>query len=204
MWLYRILMTLLRPLIKLLFLVKTDGQDNIPKTGGVIIACNHRHAIDPAIIGAGIKRPLRFMAKDDLFKNKLIGWLLHRLGAFPIRRGKADKTGIQMAEEILNTGQVLLIFPEGSRSKDGELLPFKSGTVVLSKKTGCPIIPAWIEPQKGKLKLFCKTSMRYGEPIEPSDLGLDALTVKQGNAHANEVVKKRMKRLKPKPSEFSA
>ena len=117
---------LLLPFFKLKYRMKYIGAENVPAEGAYILASNHTHAVDPIIMGMGLKRQVMFMAKEELFKNKFVGWFIRKLDAFPISRGKADTGSIKHFEKVLEEGNLMGIFIEGTRSKDGEFLPPKS------------------------------------------------------------------------------
>jgi glycerol-3-phosphate dehydrogenase (NAD(P)+) len=121
------------------------GREHFPDHGPAIIASNHRSFFDPFIIGTMTRRPLYYIAKRELFEiNPVITWLLSELGAFPVDRGKGDKDTIATAKELLARGQMVLIFPEGTRTRPGPLgLPHR-GVGRLAIETGAPVIPVAI------------------------------------------------------------
>ena len=116
----------LEPAIRLWFRVASTGHRNIPE-GPVILAANHRSFLDPFVIGVCLRRPIYFMAKKELFANRLQGWLLNCLGAFPVRRGESDEESVRTALELLDRGQAVVIFPEGTRIRSGSLAKPKRG-----------------------------------------------------------------------------
>ena len=128
--LYAIGRVILIPLVKILFFLKVNGKGNIPKNGGFILCSNHLSNFDPVLIGVAQRRQLFFMAKSELFRNKFFGWLIRKLGAFPVERGAGDGKAINTAEKIINEGKTLGIFIEGTRSKTGELLRPKAGAAM--------------------------------------------------------------------------
>ncbi len=113
-------------IFRIIYNLQFEGVENIPKDSGFMVCSNHRTNLDPIFVAQKVKCSLRFMAKIELFQNKLIGWFLGRLGAFPIDRGKGDMTAINTAKQAIENGDALVMFPEGTRSKDGKLLKFKS------------------------------------------------------------------------------
>ena len=112
---------LVRLYFSILYSVHFEGKEKIPNDTTVIYASNHRSNADPPLLGCGAKGKFAFMAKEELFKNKLFAWLIRSLGAFPVARGKGDTTVIDTSVERLDNGKNLMIFPEGTRSKDGKV-----------------------------------------------------------------------------------
>lgn len=173
-WLYSLAGTVVSPVISLLYRVKFRNKNNIPKEGAYIIASNHLSYLDPLLLGMGQRnRRLRFMAKSELFKNKLFAKLITALGAFPVVRGAGvEQEAITTGEDILKNGGVMTIFLEGKRSKTGEFLRPRSGAMLIAYATNTPIVPACITPEKKLMKMFRKTRVSFGEPITPKELGI--------------------------------
>ena len=150
-----------------------DGLENIPETGGFILCSNHISMYDPILVAIRVKPQCFFMAKEELFRFKPLAFLIRALGAFPVSRGKGDTGAIEKAAEIVQSGRVLAIFPEGHRSKDGKLLKLKSGAMVVASMTGAPLLPCVIK--KGEKKGLRRTvTVRYGKLIPNEKLGLTA------------------------------
>ena len=116
----------------------------MPATGGVVLACNHLVLLDPWLLGVLFPRQLHFMAKEELFKIKPLGWYLSQAGTFPIRRGEVDRTAIKRAESLLLEGKVVMVFPEGHRSNYGGAQAARAGAVLLATRTNSPILPVGI------------------------------------------------------------
>lgn len=173
-WLYSLAGAVASPVISLLYRVKFRNKNNIPKEGAYIIASNHLSYLDPLLLGMGQRnRRLRFMAKSELFKNKLFAKLITALGAFPVVRGAGvEQEAITTGEDILKNGGVMTIFLEGKRSKTGEFLRPRSGAMLIAYATNTPIVPACITPEKKLMKIFRKTRVSFGEPITPKELGI--------------------------------
>ena len=150
------------------FRLRFQGRENIPKKEQVIYASNHRTNADPPLVGCGARGKYAFMAKEELFRNKLFAWLIRSLGAFPVSRGKGDMTVLDTAVERLENGRSLMIFPEGTRSKDGKVHRGHSGAAVISARSGKAIIPVGIVFGE-KLKFRTRVTVKYGEPIFPGD-----------------------------------
>ncbi|KKM08813.1 hypothetical protein SY88_22160 [Clostridiales bacterium PH28_bin88] len=117
------------------------GRENQPLEGPVVVICNHVSNWDPIALGVSLDRQVCYMAKQELFRVPVLGTLIKWLGAFPVKRGGGDRGALRAAQETLNQGKMIGMFPEGTRSKNGELLPFKPGAAVLAVRTGAPILP---------------------------------------------------------------
>ena len=155
-----------------LFRTKYTNPRAIPKEGRYIVAANHINAIDPILIGIGQRRSIRFMAKAELFKSSFTNWFFHKIGAFPVNRGKGDWDSINKAKAMIDEGDAIGIFIEGTRSKTGELLRPKSGAVMIAHQMDCMIIPASITYRSKKNRLFSRKFVRFGEPVSVADLGI--------------------------------
>ena len=169
--------------LKLVFRVEIKGS--VPKTGAYILCANHTSLYDPLAVAAFCKRKLSFMAKAELFKVFGVNFIIKFMGAFPIQRGKADIKAIKTALSILKNGESLLMFPEGTRVKSGESADAKSGMIMLSHRTGAPIIPIGIN---SKFKLFSKLTVTFGEPISLSEYEGRKLTSEEMDSLAQDVL----------------
>ena len=138
------------------------GNVSLPENSGYIICSNHLKAIDPVLIGCFMKRKMRFMGKKELFKIPILSWIFKQLGGFPVDRGKGDLIAIKTAVEILKSNNVMTMFPEGTRSKTGELGEFKKGAVLIASRANVPIVPVKIS---GNYKLFSRMTLTIGKPI---------------------------------------
>lgn len=152
---------------------KYTNKKNLPKEGRYIIAANHISGLDPIVVGVGQKRAIRFMAKAELFKSSFIAWLLTKLGAFPVERGKGDWDSINNAKNMIDNGDALGIFIEGTRSKTGELQRPKSGAVLLAYQMNCNIIPVSVTYRTKKKHFYSRIYVSYGEPLTTKDLGIE-------------------------------
>lgn len=158
---------LLLPVFKLIFRMKYIGVENVPATGAYILAPNHTHAVDPILIGMGLKRQVLFMAKEELFKIFFVGWFVRKLGAFPVSRGKADTGSIRHCEKALEDGELVGIFIEGTRSKDGNFLPPKNGVSLIAYDTKTPVIPIC------HTKIGSRVWYHFGKPLSLEEMGFD-------------------------------
>jgi len=128
---------------------KINGKENRPAKGPLVIMSNHISALDPPVVGCIMNRQVYFMAKEELFKNRIVSWALKKIGAFPVKRGKPDLKAFKNAFMILKKGQVLGIFPEGTRYIPGSPGRAKSGAVIIPIKTRVPILPVGIKYDQG-------------------------------------------------------
>lgn len=159
--------------VRLFYRMRYAGLENIPKDRGFILASNHRGYNDPIFIAHRIPRPVHYMAKIELFrKNKLFEWVLRHVNAFPVARGSGDTSAMEEASSIIRTGDVLGIFPEGTRSRDGKTLRPRSGISLIASRTGADIVPCAICYGE-KLTFRGTVTVRYGAPIRNADLDLD-------------------------------
>ncbi len=127
---------------QLYFRMVRTGRQHIPKQGAAIIAANHRSFFDPFVIGTMARRPLYYVAKRELFEiHPVISWLLSALGGFPVDRDHGDRDTIETAKELLARGEIVLIFPEGTRTRPGPLASPRRGVGRLALETGAPVIP---------------------------------------------------------------
>ena len=120
------------------------GRERVPVSGGLIVASNHISFFDPPLVSTACPRELHFLAKEELFKTPVLGPLIAALRSIPIRRGVADMSGLSRAIAVLKSGEGLLLFPEGSRMKDGELHPARPGVGMMSVHADVPIVPCYI------------------------------------------------------------
>ncbi|GAB6098462.1 lysophospholipid acyltransferase family protein [Halanaerocella petrolearia] len=138
---YNVTQQIFRTLFKLGFSWEVNGGDNLPQSGPTIVVSNHVSNFDPPILAAALDRKVHYMAKKDLFKNPVADKVLKYYGAFPVRRGGADKSAIKKALQILDNGKVLALFPEGTRNPGSKLKRAKLGIVMLATKSKVPILP---------------------------------------------------------------
>ncbi|MDR0401893.1 MAG: 1-acyl-sn-glycerol-3-phosphate acyltransferase [Endomicrobium sp.] len=143
-----------------------SGLENIPSKSGSIIVSNHLSFFDPPLIGSAINRPIYFMAKKELFDVPILNFLIKRTHAFPIERNKQDINGMKNAIFILKNGHLLLMFPEGSRSKNSKIGKAKAGAGMLACNTQLPLIPVKLKNTNLMLK-FKRLEVKFGMPIYP-------------------------------------
>ena len=157
--------------IKLLHPTTVEGQENLP-SGGVLLCANHSSNWDPLILATRlpVNYRLHIMAKEELFKNPVLGWIIRKLGAFPVSRGNNDIQSVKTAIQSIKSGDNLLIFPEGTVIRNGigyaDGLPAhaKGGVAMIGVRTGATIIPVFMDGEK---KLFHRTRIIFGKPYTP-------------------------------------
>ena len=168
--LYDIFHATVKFILKVLFTIflrmDVKGEENIPLSGPLVLASNHISLLDPPVLGTAAPRKVKFMAKAELFVP-VLGIIYKLLGAFPVRRGGNDKAAIKYGIDLLKSGGVLAIFPEGTRSKTGELGKAAPGALMMASKSLAPIVPACVVGTDVKRcgKLWPKVSVRFGKPI---------------------------------------
>lgn len=170
---YNICRGLLRMIYAVVFPLRIIGKENMPKEGGVLLCANHISNLDPMTIGIKLDRQVKYMAKAELFKVPVLGWLIDKVGAFPVKRGGVSKESIKTALTILRGGHVMGIFPEGTRNSDSGAA--KKGAAHFALRSGAAVIPAAIV---GQYKPFRRMTVVYGAPIDLSAFegaGSDAL-----------------------------
>lgn len=147
---------------KFMFRMDIQGEEHIPTEGGVVLCCNHMSNLDPTTMAAFVKRPVRYIAKKELFEKRWSAKLLSALGAFPVDRQTTDMKALKTAIKLLKNGEALGIFAEGTRVKDGEAKAAKAGVALFALKGEAPIVPICIS---SKYKFRSIVHIRYGKPI---------------------------------------
>ena len=169
---YKIISFLLKPFMKIFFPYEIRGKENIEKLPeGYIMCLNHLSAWDPLFIIANHPHSIYFMAKAEIFRNKLLGYIISKLGVFAVERGKGDKQAINRATEICSSGKNLGIFIEGTRSKTGEFLRPRSGAALLAINTKTDVLPVCITgtSKDNKVRIFKKTIISYGKVLKAKE-----------------------------------
>lgn len=170
MFFYGILRPIVRIIYHIVYNIKYEGLENVPKDGANIYASNHRSYADPVLLAIPTRVPLSYMAKEELFKqNIFFTALIKAFGAFPVVRGSGDTSVIDTSIDKLNKGRNLVIFPEGTRSKDGKVGKGKTGVALIAAMAQVPVIPVGIVFE-GELKFRRKITVKFGKPILPSEL----------------------------------
>jgi 1-acyl-sn-glycerol-3-phosphate acyltransferase len=177
---YRVVQAVFRLFFVVYNRLDVRGKERIPRGGTVIVASNHASNIDPPLIGCVYPGRIRYLAKDSLFKIPLLGFLIRTLGGIPVSREDSQRAGAVMKLLLgrLRGGETLLMFPEGTRSRDGEMKPLEGGVALLSVKSGAPVLPMFVHgshrvcPPGSKFPAPFKLILSISDPISP-DLGIE-------------------------------
>jgi len=135
---------LLRLILQAVWRLRVIGAENVPLSGPLIVACNHVSYFDPPALGSAAPRPLRYMAKAELFKIPVLGPAIAALGAYPVDRSRGDVSAIKRSLDVLRTGAALGIFPEGTRNPSGTIQA-QQGVALLATLSGAPVLPAYVD-----------------------------------------------------------
>lgn len=173
-WLYTFCRWVFVPLFGGAYRCRARGADNLPASGPAIIIVNHKSNVDPLIIGMIFDRPLAFMAKKELFGFRPLGRFISTLGAFPIDRGAGDRAALTTSLDVLARGEVLLMFPEGTRKRDDAVHDFLPGVGMLALRSGAPVVPMAMEGTQrlvrdGRPGLPAVRAL-VGRPLDLSDI----------------------------------
>ncbi len=144
--------------------LKVVGEGHVPSHGGVIVAANHNSYFDIPLLASALSRPVDHIAKIELFRNPLIGFLFRNLGGFPVRRGRVDRSALNESLKRLLGGRALMVYPEGTRSPDGALLPPKLGIGWLVAHSQVSVVPAYIQGTN-PVRFFHPVVIVFGKPL---------------------------------------
>lgn len=159
---FRTLKFLVRIILVVVRRWEIEGAENIPDSDGVVLVANHVSYWDPVVVICAFKRKVYFMAKAELFKIPVVGYVVGISGAFPVRRDRTDRNAIRTALRLLEEGEVVGVFPEGTRSHSGEMLKPHLGAAMLALKSGAPVLPVAVSGTRG---FWGKIRVRVGRPI---------------------------------------
>ncbi len=190
---YALLWVVFRVLGRLCFRYRAVGTENIPRTGGVLVAANHASFLDIPLLGCGIRRRVWFLGRHDLFPIPVLNTILQALGWIPMRQGRLDREAFGKAIGLIKAGKAVVIFPEGGRTADGHLRPGRPGVGIIVAQTRCPVVPAYIKGTYEALPIgawrprFRPVTVTYGEPIDFSD-GVESPASKAFYRHVSRTV----------------
>ncbi len=174
MMLYFLGYSFFRIVFKVFFRLKIMGVENVPKDGPALIYANHQSFIDPPLVGAALKRPIHYMARHDLFTVPVFGWLIAQVNAFPVNRsGVADPGAFKHIQRLLDQKEIVLVFPEGTRSRDGFFQkPLPGAGLIAYQAKGIPIIPCYVDgsrevlPRGSRFVHYHPLKIIYGKPVD--------------------------------------
>ncbi len=194
MFLFRLIQILIWLPVKIFMPVKVIGKKNLIKKGGAVYVCNHQSNLDAFILATNISRVQYSLAKEELFSTKFKRWFFRHIGAIPVNREKPQLSSIKECLKVLNKGNILTIFPQGTRSQTNEINEeaIKNGALMFALKTKTPIVPMWIEK---KPKFFSFNKLRIGEPIYFNNYFDKKLTDEEMN-EAEKILIEKLKELK--------
>lgn len=201
-WQWKCLQVISRLTTTIGFDMKVWGLNNIPEHGGVLLLSNHQSFLDPILLALRLKRPVSYMARSDLFeKNRFFTWLIRSLHAFPIKRASADIGALKQAIAKLQEGHVLNVYPEGTRTKDGEIGPIQPGVSLVVRKAGVPVVPVVIDgsfqswPRKGNKFRFHPVRIMFGTPMNLEGMKSEEIIALIDNTLKRMLVELRAKQL---------
>ena len=150
--------------------IHIEGLENVPRSGSFLMVSNHLNLIDPPVLGALLRRRIAFMAKEELFRTPVVGWVVKGYGAFSVRRGQADRQALRTAVTVLKQGGAIGIFPEGHRSETGKMIEAHPGAALIALTSAAPVLPVGIwgtDRVRSPLSLLLRPriDIRIGEPF---------------------------------------
>lgn len=163
---YRFLRNLLKPFVMFFYQLKIEGKEHIPTNGAAILAPNHRSNWDPVWVAFVTTREISFLSKEELFQHKILGFLLKKCHVIPVKRNTGDMSAIRTCIKSLKKGELLGIFPEGTRVRDGKESEPKEGVALLASKAGAPIVPISISAD---YRMFGKNRVVIHPPVVVQD-----------------------------------
>ncbi|MDE3839420.1 1-acyl-sn-glycerol-3-phosphate acyltransferase [Bacillus methanolicus] len=174
-------------ILKPIYRIQVIGVEHFPKDGGVLLCANHIDNLDPPVVGITAPRPVHFMAKAELFSVPVLGRIVQNLNAFPVKRGMSDREALRKGLSILKEGKVLGLFPEGTRSKTGELGQGLAGAGFFALRSEAHVVPCAII---GPYKPFKRLKVVYGKPIDFKHLRENKATAEQATELIMEEIRK--------------
>jgi 1-acyl-sn-glycerol-3-phosphate acyltransferase len=173
-WLYAVIEALVNMVCLTAFRARVRGRERIPARGGVLIVANHQSFLDIPLVAVAARRHVAFVARDSLARVAWLGFVMRRCGAILVRRERADRRALEDMVAHLAAGDAVAIFPEGTRTRDGRVAPFRGGFQLVARRAGVPILPAGIQgtyhawPRSRKLPRLRRICLSFGEPVDPA------------------------------------
>lgn len=201
MVLYRIVSGIVAVFCRLFWRLRVEGADNVPRHGAFVVAPVHRSNIDTLVVSTITRRRLRFMGKNTMWKYKLPGRLFTALGAFPVHRGTADREALRRCIEVVEGGEPLVIFPEGTRQAGPIVQPLFEGAAYVATRTGVPIVPVGIGgseaamPKGAKMLRPVRVRVVVGKPLPPPPAGASGRVPRSAVHDLTEELSKRLQDL---------
>ncbi len=193
---YKIGRAILIPIYKIFYFYEVKYEQELPDDQPYILCPNHMQYKDALLIMISHKKQIYFMAKHELFRHRILAKILYAAGAFPVKRGTESKTAVKHSKNLLNSGKIVGIFMEGTRSKSGKLLAPKAGAVLLAQQCNAAIVPVSISCKNEKLpKIFRKITIHYGKPLSLKELGIEDGS-RSGIRDASRIVMDNIKKLR--------
>jgi 1-acyl-sn-glycerol-3-phosphate acyltransferase len=196
---YRLSWWITNLVARVLLGLRVEGREHIPGTGGLVVACNHISYWDPPVLGMGFNRELFYLAKRDLFRNRWFAALIKAHNAVPLSRDAFSRSGLVKAIEIVNSGEAIVIFPEGGRGDPKVLREPKAGLGMVVDKTSCPVLPAYVVGSDTIRKcLMRRRSLKvyFGAPIRPEEFEAKGGEGKERYVRISQIAMDRMALLK--------
>ena len=164
---YTFARAVVRVLCAIIFPYKVVGLENVPSEGSVLLCCNHVSMIDPVFLACALRRRVTYLAKKELFSNKIMNWLLRALGMVPVDRGASDIQAMRVCMDVLKQGGVLGIFPQGHRYKNDENREMQNGAAMMALRARPAVVAVHVS---APLKPFRRTNIRISAPLDLSDI----------------------------------
>ncbi|MFD1707122.1 lysophospholipid acyltransferase family protein [Siminovitchia sediminis] len=187
MMLYSFAKTVVKSIFKPLYRIEVIGRENFPSTGGVLLCSNHISNLDPPVVGITCPRPVCFMAKEELFNAPILKSLLPGLKAFPVKRGMSDRGALRTGLALLKDGEVLGLFPEGTRSKTGQLGKGMAGAGFFALRSEAAVVPCAVIGSYIPLR---KTKVVYGKPIDFTKLKEEKVSAEEATEKIMDEIRK--------------
>lgn len=186
---FRVIYTLFARPVRGIFRIHVTGAEKLPAEGGCILCANHTSMLDVLILSAGLGRQIRYMAKKELFSIPGLKQLITALGAYPVQRGGADVSSLKRTLSLLDSGELIGIFPQGTRCPgvDPATTPVRGGVGMIAWHAKATVVPAYIRTAKNRVRFFHRTELIVGDPIPFEQLGITGSGSAQYNAAAERI-----------------